>query len=319
MIYAFSIIAALIFCIFYTGWLAVFLLFVIVLLPAFSLLLSLPAALKLQLELSCPEITRKGEAFNADISVKAPYPIRLLRMTAYSFNHFTAYSEVIDVININAAQNVIVHEEVCANQCGKIEILLSKLRLYDYTGVFFIRLRSKYKVTVVVLPLLNEPPEKYALPDETLHKHLVAAPAGTFSEEHDIRPYRIGDPMSTVHWKLSQKTASLLAKEPLVPIKQKNMVSFDYKGGAQHLEPILGEALWLFSKLLEMHKIAHLVFIADDGSVIDKRIDSMNVLYSLITQILSKVPPADPAGEASAYCVGAGWHRHIPSIAEVAS
>lgn|GEM_PF-4581735 len=319
LIYAFSIIAAIVFCIFYTGWLAIFLLFVIALVPVFSFLLTLPAALKLHVKISCPETIDRGENFNADIIVKAPYPIRLLRMTAVSLNHFTGVSEVFDVINVNAVQNVVVHEEVSSNQCGKISITLTKLKVYDYTGVFFVRLRAKSRVSVVVLPLLHKPQEKYALPDEILHKHLVAAPAGTYAEEHDIRPYRIGDPMSTVHWKLSQKTASLLAKEPLVPIKQKNMVSFDYRGDVYRLEMVLGEALWLFSKLLDMHKTAHFVYFASDGSVTDKEIDSMNGLYSLITEILTDVPPLEAAGDACAYCAGAGWHRHITFQEEVAS
>lgn len=312
ILYAFAAAAALIFCVFYTGWLAFYLLAIIILTPVFSLLLSLPGILSLRVQISCAALAEKDGKLEATLEIKSRvrYPLRQLRAKLTVKNRFTGSIED-DMLKFDAVGSMTVDIPFVANQCGQLHISLRKLRAYDYTGVFSIPLRLSDAVLVTILPREREPEVKYSLPGKFTGRRLIARPAGTFAEDHDIRPHRRGDPMSSIHWKLTAKTGKLLVKEPLTPSNQKIKISFDNEGDPARVENELGELIWLVNKLLEIQMPPQVFYYSADGALKAETLFSRRELDALIAEVLSSRPPAEAAGRASRCCTDADWHRHI--------
>ena len=70
-------------------------------------------------------------------------------------------------------------------------------------GLFPIPVKKGGSVTVTVLPDKEIPVPEPALIENSAMA-LRPKPQG-FSEEHELRPYRDGDPINHIHWKLSLK------------------------------------------------------------------------------------------------------------------
>ena len=62
-------------------------------------------------------------------------------------------------------------------------------------------------------------------------------------KSHDIRLYRIGDPINSVHWKLSAKLDELVVREPLISDKGVLAVFIDIFGTRDELEISFGKLL----------------------------------------------------------------------------
>ena len=97
---------------------------------------------------------------------------------------------------------------------GSYEIGVSCIYIYDFFKLFRMRLDVGNYTTIIVLP------RKLRL-DETASTSVTDIPtdsarvvAGTDqSEIGNIREYRMGDPLKSIHWKLSSKTQDLQVKE----------------------------------------------------------------------------------------------------------
>jgi len=91
-------------------------------------------------------------------------------------------------------------------------------------------------------------------------------PGGGFSEDYDLRPYRDGDQLRNVHWKVSAKADSLMVREPLIPPPHRRLVEASYWGGARERDLILGRLRWISNYLLSWD-MPYYVRIGKDGPV----------------------------------------------------
>ena len=115
-------------------------------------------------------------------------------------------------------------------------------------GLGSIPIPSRSGAAVLILPAPVKPPRLVSLPRAV---PLRPKPGGGFSEEHDLRPYRFGDPVKTVHWKLSAKHDSLIVREALSPPPHGRLISAAQWSSAEELDLILGRLLWVSAYLLE--------------------------------------------------------------------
>lgn len=120
---------------------------------------------------------------------------------------------------------------------GSYEVVLKKVRIYDLTGLFYVNKKVQCSGYVQVLPNMQE-----------IGVHLSEAarnffgeaevydefrPGDDHSELFQMREFRSGDKIQSIHWKLSAKQEELLVKEDSLPKACPVVLFLDYKNEKQ--------------------------------------------------------------------------------------
>lgn len=239
LLYLLSLLGSVVFYGFYREWFSWLLLVTVFLLPWFSLFLSLPAILSAQATLRCPDTVRMGVPVRTALQVKCAFPTPPVTCRLRLYNSLT------DSRYIGKAGELIPTEH-----CGCIIIFYDKLLVYDYLGLFCRRLRKGESTRVYVEPK----PIPAFLPERLEGQHISLwkpKPGGGFSENHDLREYRPGDDLHSIHWKMSAKTGKLIYREPIEPAQKGYLLTLSLQGDPDMIDHKLGELLWLNQTLLQ--------------------------------------------------------------------
>lgn len=187
------------------------------------------------------------------------------------------------------AEEVIVGEGVQKllvelKEPGAYEFYLEKLKIYDCFGIFFWKKRVKDAKKVIVLPEIQEVSVTLGASvvnffgDSEVYDELRPGydPAETF----DIREFRQGDRIQSVHWKLSARTDELMVRENSLP-KACALVLF--------LEEEALEWAMSLSFALVEQKCPHFVAWNSEsmGELVRMRIEDEESFYRAFTMLLS--------------------------------
>jgi hypothetical protein len=155
-------------------------------------------------------------------------------------------------------------------------------------GLFCIPASVNCKAKVLVLPAPAKPPHTVALPRGVI---LRPKPGGGFSEDYDLRPYRKGDPIRSVHWKVSAKFTSLIIREPLVPPAHSRLLHAVQWGKARERDLILGRLRWVSDYLLKW-ELPYFVRLGDGGPIaeITRSDDLLEYLYLVLGGTADALP-----------------------------
>ena len=220
IVYGLLLGAAVLFQIFYRGYLGTFLLVLLVVLPFFSLALSLPGLLRCTLNLT-PARSQilRGEHAAFALTLSAPLPVGRAALRLTLANQLTGETLTFRRTLSAGARRV---EKAEARHCGQLRCTVDRVRLLDLSGLFTLPLRRGAEADLLILPRPVEVP----LPPQGLDGRREGAglrprPGGGPGEDYDLRLYRPGDPLRSVHWKLSSKWDELVVREttsvPLTP------------------------------------------------------------------------------------------------------
>lgn len=108
-----------------------------------------------------------------------------------------------------------------AREAGRYEVQIVSLKLYDYTGVLSVKKRVKQVASFVVLPTIY--PANIRLTEAARNFVGEAEVYDTLRGGHDpgetfqLRPFRDGDKLQNIHWKLSAKEEQLIVREKSLP------------------------------------------------------------------------------------------------------
>lgn len=106
---------------------------------------------------------------------------------------------------------------VPARVCGLHPVILKRVRVYDYLGLFSAGRRMKLQAQAVVFPtggkLEISLPEHFVPHWEGEDTPQAALPGSSTQEIRQIRSYQPGDSYRAIHWKQSARTDSLLVRE----------------------------------------------------------------------------------------------------------
>lgn len=294
--YLVSLIGCFIFFAAYQGWLAWLLLCGIFWLPLISLLLSLPAMLTVSAKCRCGGHLALGGEQTAEVFVSGSLPLPPYRCRITAERPLTGERWVLDE-----------GQPLPKDHVGAIFCRLEKCRVYDYLGLFSMRILRRKDSVVVVRPheaALKEPAD--------LQRFLTRAwkpkPGGGYAENHELRLYRPGDNLNQVHWKLTAKTGKLMIREPMEPVRSRALVTMDIKGDADTLDLRFGQLLWMGKYLLQQGLAFTLRALTGDG-VKDKQIANEEELYRQLDMLLG-CPPAREGSLQNEQSY-AGWHYHI--------
>ena len=309
IIYLLGLAAALVFHAYYFGWYSWFVLQLTVLLPLFSLLVSLPAMLRARLWLSTVEECTHFDAAYVTVQADGGFlplpPCRFCLCTEH----------------VMTGKKVKCWQKSAGEECwyirlntdhvGLLRCSAERARVYDYLKLFRVPVRTGQPAELLVKPRAEEPRQ---LPNLTrfMTKHLQPKPGGGFSEEHEMRPYRPGDMMRDVHWKLSVKTDELIIREAQEPVHGKVLLTLDLMGTPQQLDSVLSIFLWMSGWLLE-HDTPHQLAWIDPADCSPAAVDIANCenLEQVLGRLLRSAVRRDVPSLAEQRFSYADWRYHI--------
>lgn len=245
-------------------WFSWALVFVLLITPVISLLVSLPQMLSLRLSLSAPRCAEQGGRALLQLSIYAlkqpPIPnVRLQLCMEYQDGVEFDKRMILQVPR--GGGTVWVDAELA----GCLQARVRRVRVYDYLGLIGLSRRAPEPTQTSVLPAAKQPKP---LPDLSVLRAITlnALPQGTFSELHDYRPYRPGDSVRSIHWKLSLKTDDYIVREPVGPVRLRCCVVVSPVGSMQALGSNLAQLRWA-AEFLQSQGLPYTVLWAErDGT-----------------------------------------------------
>ncbi len=283
----------------YREWLSWLFLLTVSALPWFSLLLSLPAMLTARLHKSVPPALSMGMQAPLNIELHTVFPkprwkmrIRIERpLTGEYWRLAPGYL-------------------LPADHCGILRCRCGRGWIYDYMGLFRLPMKRIQDFSVSVRPVPVEPPisSKY---------HPARALAwkpkrgGGFAENHELRLYRPGDSVRSIHWKASGKTGKLILREPMEP-NTPPILALSLCGDKAQLDQKLGQLLYLGQAYLQQ-SIRFQIYAFTGNGILRRDVvlesDLWNAMDALLAQPPASQEAAPPAHLRARYIGGTAHEK----------
>jgi len=152
---------------------------------------------------------------------------------------------------------------------------IKRFKVISLLGLFSYPVNVKLRSSVLVLPQPIKPANTVALQHGIL---LRPKPGGGYSEEHDMRPYRIGDPVRSIHWKVSAKYDSLIIREPLIPPPHSRLVHISKWEDSDQRDLILGRLRWISDYMLKWQMPFYIKY-SDETAIAEVKEESDLIEY----------------------------------------
>ncbi|MBQ7931561.1 MAG: DUF58 domain-containing protein, partial [Clostridia bacterium] len=151
-----------------------------------------------------------------------------------------------------------------SDHCGALIIQPYRAKVYDYLGLFRLNIRD---ASAQILRIMPQPAEMSLPPALTRYLSRAWRPkyGSGYAENHEIRPYRPGDSLNLVHWKLSAKADDLLLREPMQPDQGLMRLTMDLNGTPEELDRKFGRLLYLGNWLLNRQTAFEIVVLTGRG------------------------------------------------------
>ena len=266
----------------YGQYLSYVLLRFLILLPFVSLLVSLPAMLRVRVRLSASGTSPRGEGAAARLRIDSRFflPVGCISLTFTGENRFTG--DRVEKRKFRYWGPLKTEEALSlpSDRCGVISCSLGRVWAWDYMGIFAIPVRRCDPAVYTVLPIPQKPQPLPEL-DQDSAITLKPKPGGGYSEEHELRPYRQGDPLNVIHWKLSSKLDDTIVREPQLMKRKRITLSVTASTDPKELESQMDQLLYLSTALVEKgipHRIcfgAHLEAYIKDKYSLDEFMETI--------------------------------------------
>lgn len=254
--YLICLIGSAAFYIFYQEWFSWVLLLCVLGLPLLSLALSLAAMATVTVTPGCPATVTMGESARFFLKIHCRLPAPPVKGRLRLSRPFSGGPE---------KKRRRPGRPLPTAHCGGLICQPEKVYIYDYLGLFRHRLRRVPPGKTAVLPK-PVPVEGVFLKSTAIHTRFRPKPGGGFAENHDLRPYRPGDNLRQIHWKMSAKTGKLIFREPIEPLKKQVVLSLTIFGSDELLDRKLGQLLWLGERLLRQDTAFRIQAFAGSGA-----------------------------------------------------
>ena len=298
-IYGAALTGALLFQITNENYLACFLVALCVALPLVSLALSLPGMLKCRPELIAqPAELERGESGGWSLVVHAPAELPLARLTLRlrRENLLTGQLETSKLVLKGVTGQMPEILAAATEHCGLLELRADKVKVCDYLGLFTLRLKPPAPVRIVCRPVpaqcrpVEVPDGKGARPSPK-----SASRRGP-GEDYELREYRPGDPLRSVHWKLSSKWDELIVRERADTVTPLPLLTLDRFGRPEELDRLLDRVTGMSRAMLAVQR-PHAVLWLDQagGPQLYPVSDEREYTVCLLALLSQPAPPTGPA------------------------
>ncbi len=238
------------------GWIFHYIFFLVLTLPVLSLLLSLPGILGLRVRVrtDCRTVRRNEHAvWTLALENRFGFPAACVTARVRIRYAFTGKTEVLPVVLRGASPGVSASWRVETGHCGMAECSVDRVRAWDCLGLFALPLRVRTGGSVLVVPL-EEDPGEISLPESSGVSVPVPKGKASMGEDYELRPYRPGDSMRSVHWKMSAKRDDLITRELLAEKLPTPVLTFDHFGAPDQTDRILDRLAGYSRALLERER-----------------------------------------------------------------
>lgn len=294
ILYCMTLAAVLLFQITNENYLAHFLLALCIALPVLSLLLSLPGMTGCRLRLAAePDRVSRGENGQWLISGEnrngLPLPRVTVRLTERDLHAGTEQHRHLALSGVVRRRPI--RRPAGTGHCSLLELRADKVRVYDYLGLFSLPSPLPHSARLLAEPVpidpgpLNIPEGQGARPSG--QSPMRRGPG----EDYDLREYRPGDPMRSVHWKLSSKWDELIVREPSETAAPLPLLTFDHFGAPEVLDRTLDRLLGLCRALLAVQKPHAVLWLEPDETSRLFSISDEKELQTCLLAILSSPAP----------------------------
>ena len=294
-IYSVSLFSTFIFFLCYKMWVSWFCLIVMLLVPLLSLGMCIIASRTFTFKSESPGSCPIGDP-------------AFIRFTTGGIASYFAFCRINTVVTDRMAGTtkkltIMVHDSGVTNipldtsHCGSYSYKMKNLEIYDLFGFFRISRSINKDNEFLVKPVPSMPevmPDMYGFKAKNLRK---AKQPNT--EIYDIREYQMGDPVKSIHWKMSAKKDKLLVKESLEEYGGHSRVLLKLTDDRDKLDLHLGQILFTSRFFIE-HETSHKIrVIPPDRSEVAFDIESESDLERALGIILRmRIPDEDPARTA---------------------
>lgn len=172
---------------------------------------------------------------------------------------------------------------------GTYRLRLKKLKVYDFTGLFYGKIKGKGEQKVQVMPRLHDIPVRLSLAvrnffgESDVYDEYM--PGHDNSELFDVREYQKGDRLQNIHWKLTAKQDDLMVKEQSLPKACPVVLFLDFhplkkRNRQERMIPYLETAASLVFSLVDA-KCPHYVVWFDEKAqdIVRLRVDDEEGLF----------------------------------------
>ena len=233
-------------------------------LPAASVLCAVRSARRVTVHLSAPDCCKQGDAAECSVRAEGLLPGAVLTAALWGRSRLTGEETAVKLSVSRFAPDV--EGTLRTAHCGTVMLSLSDAAVQDWFGLYrcALTLQSSRFITVEP-PLFNiqiaftESESVSADSERWSSAHAGQDPSETFG----FRAYIPGDPIRQIHWKLSQKTDSLMVRELGLPVAEEVLLLLDtsvtvQEDAADALDAAM-TALLSLSQVLTEQGIAHSV------------------------------------------------------------
>ena len=237
LVYLVVLIILVLFRIAYTGYVAGMLLLLALLLPIFSWLITLPGALCLVVNLSVPDQVVRGVDASISLALKQSrlFSVGRIRGSLKVVNSITGETSK---VKLKSAYGKL---QLDTSHCCTYTIQMRSIRVLDFLGLLPMPTKKVAGVTVSVVPFPEEPPEH---PDWMSDSALIAKPFSGGTNPYDLREYRTGDTMRSIHWKKSAALDKTVVRDTLEPVERIASIWIDWPRDASGRDLALDQLAW---------------------------------------------------------------------------
>ncbi len=230
------------FYLFYPGYLSFYTLALLLCLPPLSLLLALPRRRKVTLGVTADRLCLvRGEEGLLRLWVQG---------TGGQGVRLTYRLENLLFPSLSREETIPLYEDAPAqlalptDHCGWLRFTPLRCQVTDWLGLFPLPVPLPEPTLVLVIPQEGALPRGLDLSPQA-GRPLRPRTGGGPGEDYELRPYRPGDPVKSIHWKL---TAKLPGEEPILretmePQEERLAVRYDHFGPPEELDRVLDQ-LW---------------------------------------------------------------------------
>lgn len=262
IMYIITLVGAVLFYILYSYWFSWYLLILILILIPLDMLVSLPGMLTRRIIVTAPKVLRQdSEGLLTIVPVQlGPFHIRCIKARLNTIcDGFTETHRIIYSAERHSRHEIMID----TSRSGITVFKIKRIWAVSIIGLFSIPTTVNCRAAVLILPAPVKPPQTISLPRGVT---LRTKPGGGFADDHDLRPYRQGDPIKTIHWKVSAKHDSLIVRDPLIPPLHSRIIRVVMWNSAGERDLILGRLLWLSDYLIQLG-LYYFIKLGDDEPV----------------------------------------------------
>lgn len=329
----------------YTAWYSSYLFYTVLFLPIFSLLLSLWPYMALRLTFTAPLQVHRGDAAELTIAAAgshcpyflpitmtvtqrdlcgmgddesavsprkgirckfAPYPILVFSRRG-TLPHLQAKGGI--SVSLPTMHTAVIRTEI------------KSAFMWDFLGLFPLPLRLSAKQTgtssrchdITVLPVAKPPEGKLRMWDNS---QSALVPTQRPAEQYEIRTYRPGDALRSVHWKLTAKLDDILVRESVEPRCHVLAIALERIPDREMSDVLYDTLDWMLRALCVKDRVQSVVvgWVTHDGRTCTETLYDLSNLDGFYRRMLSDTVPAEtpPHAFAAVYkSVDRGYHLDI--------